>query len=48
MEQVDPSLVNAPYIFPDAATLDRAYVFMELTPEQDEKYQREFQKAIGN
>jgi spermidine/putrescine transport system substrate-binding protein len=48
MEQIDPTLVNAPYIFPDSATLDRAYVFMELTPEQDEKYQREFQKAIGN
>jgi spermidine/putrescine transport system substrate-binding protein len=48
MEAVDPSLVNAQYIFPSAETLKRAYVFMELTPEQDEKYQREFQKAIGN
>ena len=48
MAQVDPALVDAPYIFPDAATLERAYVFMTLTAEQDEKYQREFQKAIGN
>jgi spermidine/putrescine transport system substrate-binding protein len=47
MAQIDPELVDNQWIFPDQATLDNSYVFMTLTPEQDEAYQREFQKAIG-
>ncbi|MGA0978849.1 MAG: polyamine ABC transporter substrate-binding protein, partial [Candidatus Nanopelagicales bacterium] len=47
MADIDPSLVDNQWIFPDAATLSNSYVFMTLTPEQDEAYQREFQKAIG-
>ncbi|MFZ8978019.1 MAG: polyamine ABC transporter substrate-binding protein [Candidatus Nanopelagicales bacterium] len=47
MADIDPSLVDNQWIFPDAATLGNSYVFMTLTPEQDEAYQREFQKAIG-
>ena len=47
MAQIDPELVDNQWIFPDQATLDNSYVFMTLTPEQDELYQREFQKAIG-
>jgi len=48
MKKVDPSLVDNEWIFPTSQTLERAYVFMTLTAEQDVKYQREFQKAIGN
>ncbi|MDD2859290.1 MAG: spermidine/putrescine ABC transporter substrate-binding protein [Candidatus Nanopelagicales bacterium] len=48
MKKVDPALVDNEWIFPTPETLSRAYVFMTLTPEQDVKYQREFQKAIGN
>jgi spermidine/putrescine transport system substrate-binding protein len=48
MKKVDPSLVDNQWIFPTAETLNKSYVFMTLTPEQDLKYQREFQKAIGN
>ncbi|MFZ9986520.1 MAG: polyamine ABC transporter substrate-binding protein [Candidatus Nanopelagicales bacterium] len=47
MADIDPTLVDNQWIFPDQATLDNSYVFMTLTPEQDEAYQREFQKAIG-
>ena len=47
MADIDPSLVDNQWIFPDQATLDNSYVFMTLTPEQDVAYQREFQKAIG-
>lgn len=48
MKSVDPALVDNEWIFPTAETLDRSYVFMELTAEQDLTYQRAFQKAIGN
>ncbi|MSY38895.1 MAG: extracellular solute-binding protein, partial [Actinobacteria bacterium] len=48
MQKVDPALVDNQWIFPTAETLNKSYVFMTLTPEQDLKYQREFQKAIGN
>jgi hypothetical protein len=39
--------VDNEWIFPSSTMLDNSYVFMTLTPEQDEAYQREFQKAIG-
>lgn len=48
MEQIDPALATNEFIFPTEATLDRTYVFMELTPEQNEKYERAFQSEIGN
>jgi spermidine/putrescine transport system substrate-binding protein len=48
MEKVDPELAKSEFIFPTAATLDRTFVFMELTPEQNEQYERSFQSAIGN
>lgn len=45
---IDPALAENPWIFPTAAMLDNAYVFMSLSPEQEIQYQRDFQKAIGN
>jgi len=48
MESVDPALVDNQWIFPSEQTLSNSYVFMTLTFEQDEAYQRAFQKAIGN
>lgn len=48
MEKIDPELASSPYIFPTDAELSNSFVFMELTPEQNEQYERAFQKAIGN
>jgi len=48
MESIDPELVDNPWIFPTDKELNNSYVFMSLTPEQNERYQREFQRAIGN
>ena len=48
MATIDPALVENKWIFPSQEMLDNSYVFMTLTPEQDEAYQRAFQKAIGN
>jgi len=48
MEKIDPELANNEFIFPSDAMLNQTYVFMELTPEQNETYERLFQKAIGN
>ena len=48
MAEIDPSLVDNQWIFPSDETLANSYVFMTLTPEQNEKYEREFQTAIGN
>jgi len=47
MEAIDPELASSQWIFPTDAELDEAYVFMDLTLEQDENYQREFQRAVG-
>jgi spermidine/putrescine transport system substrate-binding protein len=47
MEQIDPELASNEFIFPSQEKLDSAFVFMDLTLEQDEAYQREFQRAIG-
>ena len=47
MEAIDPELVEVPWIFPTEKELTNSYVFMTLTPEQNEKYQRLFQQAIG-
>lgn len=48
MEKIDPALASNVFIFPTEAMLANTYVFMELTPEQNEKYESLFQKAIGN
>jgi spermidine/putrescine transport system substrate-binding protein len=48
MAAIDPALVDNQWIFPDEATLNNSFVFMTLTSEQDNAYQRAFQKAIGN
>ena len=48
MKTIDPALADNQWIFPNEETLSKAYVFMTLTAEQDEAYQRAFQKAIGN
>ena len=48
MAEIDPALVDNQWIFPSEETLSNAFVFMTLTPEQNEKYEREFQSAIGN
>ncbi len=48
MEKIDPELASSEFIFPSNAMLDSTYVFQELTPEQNEAYERLFQKAIGN
>lgn len=48
MAEIDPSLVDNQWIFPSDETLANSYVFMSLTPEEDEEFQRMFQTAIGN
>jgi spermidine/putrescine transport system substrate-binding protein len=48
MEKINPALATSEWIFPSAAVLDSTYVFMELTTEQNEAYERLFQKATGN
>lgn len=48
MEAIDPELVDNPWIFPTDKELNNSFVFMSLTPEQNETYTREFQRAIGN
>lgn len=48
MVAIDPELAENPYIFPTEEFLNQTYVFMELTPEQNEEYERLFQTAIGN
>lgn len=47
MKEVDPSLVDNPWIFPTTEMLDNSYVFMTLSDEQNVEYERAFQKAIG-
>ena len=48
MAKIDPKLVDNQWIFPSPETFAQSFVFMELTSDQDVKYQRAFQKAIGN
>ena len=48
MKSIDPTLVDNQWIFPTEATLSNSYVFMPLTVDQNDQYQRAFQKAIGN
>ena len=48
MEAIDPELVENELIFPTDATLERAHVFRALTPEEETRYNDEFQAVIGN
>jgi len=48
MAKIDPSLQENPWIFPTPEMLTNSYVFMTLDSDQEIRYQRAFQKAIGN
>jgi spermidine/putrescine transport system substrate-binding protein len=47
MEKVDPSLVDAPLIFPDDDFLAQAFSFMSLEESKAKEYDRDFSQAIG-
>jgi spermidine/putrescine transport system substrate-binding protein len=47
MEKIDPSLVDAPLIFPDDEFLAQSFGFMPLDEETARKYETEFSQAIG-
>ena len=47
MEKVDPSLVDAPLIFPDDDFLAQAFPFMSLDESTAKEYDRDFSQAIG-
>ena len=47
MEKVDPSLVDAPLIFPDDEFLAQAFSFMSLDEAKAKEYDRDFSQAIG-
>jgi spermidine/putrescine transport system substrate-binding protein len=47
MEKIDPSLVDNPLIFPDAAFLSNAYGFMELDEKTRQQYDKDFAQVIG-
>ncbi len=48
MKSIDPALVDNQWIFPNADTLAKSFIFMQLTPEQQVQYEKDFQTAIGN
>jgi spermidine/putrescine transport system substrate-binding protein len=48
MLNIDPELAENQLIFPDEDTLSRARVFRALTPEEETRYNTEFQSVIGN
>ncbi|GGB97767.1 ABC transporter substrate-binding protein [Cellulomonas carbonis] len=48
MEAIDPELAENPLIFPDDEVLARSYVFRALTPDEENRYNAEFQSVIGN
>jgi spermidine/putrescine transport system substrate-binding protein len=43
----DPTVANNELIFPSAATMANAHVFMGLTADQETKYNKAFQAVIG-
>jgi spermidine/putrescine transport system substrate-binding protein len=47
MEDVDPSLVDDPFIFPDAAVLEQTKVFKPLSFEDNDRYTQAFLEVIG-
>jgi spermidine/putrescine transport system substrate-binding protein len=48
MKKVDASLADSPWIFPSEETFSKAVVFKTLTNDEQDKYNRAFQSAIGN
>jgi spermidine/putrescine transport system substrate-binding protein len=47
MKKIDPSLVDAPLIFPDAAFLAKTFSFMSLDEKTAKQYDTDFSQAIG-
>ncbi|CAA9331055.1 MAG: Putrescine ABC transporter putrescine-binding protein PotF [uncultured Nocardioidaceae bacterium] len=47
MEKIDPSLVDAPLIFPDEAFLAKAFSFKSLDESTAKQYDTDFSQAIG-
>jgi len=47
METVDPSIVDAPLIFPDEEILSQTFQFMSLDDSTAKKYDTDFSQAIG-
>jgi spermidine/putrescine transport system substrate-binding protein len=47
MQKLDPELAANPLIFPDAAMLAKAKVFMALPEAQEKSYEQKFQQVIG-
>jgi spermidine/putrescine transport system substrate-binding protein len=47
MKKIDPSLVDAPLIFPDADFLAKAFSFMSLDESTAKQYDTDFSQAIG-
>jgi spermidine/putrescine transport system substrate-binding protein len=47
MKKIDPSLVDAPLIFPTADFLKKAYSFMSLDDKTSKQYDTDFSQAIG-
>ena len=48
MLTIDPELAENQLIFPNEETLSRARVFRALTPEEETRYNTEFQSVIGS
>ncbi len=47
MEKVDPSLVDAPLIFPDEELMSQTFSFMAVPEAKAKTYDRDFSQAIG-
>lgn len=47
MANIDPELVDSPFIFPDDATLAKVKVFRGLSAEEEFNFSAAFQEAIG-
>ena len=45
MQAIDPALAENKLIFPDAATLDRARVFRQISLQEDKSFSTQFEKA---
>jgi spermidine/putrescine transport system substrate-binding protein len=48
LEKIDPDLAASPFIFPDAATLEKVKVFRPLSADEQTNFQTAFDEAIGN
>lgn len=47
MERIDPDLVNDPLIFPTEEFLNKASTERELSVEEENDFQNQFQEVIG-